>query len=129
MANDIATYLKYANLQLAAESLFGLLPNADPGAISTNMDVDSLVKGNTRASRFTPTQATEFDSLWEVVEHISNTPTGFSGTLFKAKSGSDAALRDKYGITAGELSLSFRSTGITGSGLPFPKQTKSCNTW
>jgi pimeloyl-ACP methyl ester carboxylesterase len=110
MANDIATYLKYANLQMAAEALFGK-QLSDPGAtFSGEIEPSVLTFGNTRASKFTATQATEFASLWEVVEHISNTPTGFSGTLFKAKSGSDAALREKYGITAGELSLSFRST-------------------
>lgn len=113
MVNDIATYLKYANLQMAAESLFAVPITAIPGAISRDMDVASLTIGNNRSSKFTTSQATEFASLWEVVEHKSNTPTGFSGKLFKAKSGGGSdvdALRTKYGITAGELTLSFRST-------------------
>ena len=112
MANDIATYLKYANLQMAAESLFGILPTNAAGFTkgAGSMTEVTLTDGNKRSSKFTTTQAKEFASLWEVVEHISNTPTGFSGTLFKAKAGSDAALRAKYGITEGELTLSFRST-------------------
>jgi hypothetical protein len=113
MTNDIATYLKYANLQMAAEALFDRQP-AEPGTIYFGkIEPEVLTLGNNRASKFTTTQATEFASLWEVVEHISNTPTGFSGTLFKAKSGGGSeidALRTKYGITAGELTLSFRST-------------------
>jgi hypothetical protein len=115
MANEITTYLKYANLQMAAESLFGIKSTDLPGTTKGKDDMTqtTLTDGNNRSSKFTATQATEFASLWEVVEHKSNEATGFSGTLFKAKSGGGAevdALRTKYGITAGELTLSFRST-------------------
>jgi hypothetical protein len=61
--------------------------------------------GSTHSSRFTPVQADEFVKDWTVVEHISNTSTGFSGTLFRALRTDEAR-----GITAGELVLSFRST-------------------
>lgn len=45
-------------------------------------------------SRFTETQAQEFSQDWTVVEHIANTSTGFSGTLFQAlHSDPHAALR------------------------------------
>ena len=80
MANDIATYLKFANVQMAAESLFRVSPGASPGQTSTSMDEATLTSGNTRSSKFTTTQATEFTKDWEVVEHKSNTATGFSGT-------------------------------------------------
>ncbi len=90
MTNEITTYLKYANLQMAAESLFG-------GTGST-MDVASLVLGNNRSSKFTEIQAQQFiEEGWTVAEHKSNTSTGFSGTLFR-NSNTD------------ELVLSFRST-------------------
>lgn len=42
-------------------------------------------------------QAADFLGKWEVVAQQDNTPTGFSGTLFKSKA-------------TGELVLSFRST-------------------
>ena len=54
--------------------------------------------GNGRTSRFTQVQAEEFlADGWKVVEHKSNTETGFSGTLFKNSN-------------TGELVISFRST-------------------
>ena len=58
-----------------------------------------------RSSRFTQIQADEFIKDWTVVEHISNTTTGFSGTLFRALRNDESR-----GIKAGELVLSFRST-------------------
>ena len=81
----------------------------------------SLKFGNNRSSRFTDVQAEEFSKLWEVVEHKSNTVTGFSGTLFKAKSGGGAevdALRAKYGIAVGELTVSLRSTEFADDAAP-----------
>jgi hypothetical protein len=112
MTTQASNLLKFANVQLAAESLFGILPTDAPGKVfdSISMDEGSLKRGNTRSSRFTDVQATEFAQLWEVVEHKSNTSTGFSGTLFKAKSDISQELKDKYNITAGKLCLSFRST-------------------
>lgn len=80
----IADYKKYADLQMAAESMFGIPNTAPPGTPSMVMDSTGLVAGNARASRFTSTQAQDFiDAKWTVVEHISNTTTGFSGTLFR----------------------------------------------
>ena len=100
----ITEYLKFANLQMAAEALYGY--NATPpGTVLTPGDkraneviaVPNLTAGNLHASKFTATEATKFAAQWTVVEHISNTTTGFSGTLFKDKD-------------TGELVLSFRST-------------------
>lgn len=100
MTGAITNYLKYANLQMAAESLFGVTESDPPGAVKLagSMDVESLTRGNDRASRFTSVQAEQFLAEgWTVVEHKSNTSTGFSGTLFK-------------NAQTGELVLSFRST-------------------
>jgi hypothetical protein len=117
MTNNITAYLKYANVQMAAEALYGFNPklsstNLIPGSTETYPVINpaDLIEGNNRSSKFTDIQAAEFAQLWEVVEHKSNTSTGFSGTLFKAKSGISQELKDKYNITAGELCLSFRST-------------------
>ena len=95
---NVSTYLKYANLQMAAEALFtdgfsGLIP------------LDVLTTGNNRTSKFTPTQATQFAAEWKVAAHKANTGTGFSGTLFECLV--DDPTR---GFVAGQLVLSFRST-------------------
>ncbi len=106
--NDSTKYLKYANVQMAAESLFGVdLVNVAPSTTkgAGSMSQQTLVRGNNRASQFTKTQATEFLKNLDVVERLADTKTGFSGTLFRALKDDPAA-----GITAGELVLSFRST-------------------
>ena len=108
MGNQISAYFKYANLQMAAEALYDFDPQANPTpAQITAAPVTSriLTDGNNHASKFADTLAAEFVQQWEVVEHISNTSTGFSGTLFRARKDDPAA-----GIVAGELVLSFRST-------------------
>jgi hypothetical protein len=56
-----------------------------------------LVFGNNRSSKFTDEAAAQFAAVWSVVEHKSDTTTGFSGTLFKNNA-------------TGELVMSFRST-------------------
>jgi hypothetical protein len=90
MSTDITNYLKYANLQMAAEALWD---RPDPEGV-----VGQLKFGNNRSSKFTQTQADQFiANKWTVVDHKANTPTAFSGTLFK-------------NIQTGELVMSFRST-------------------
>lgn len=77
MSNQISTYLKYAHLQIAAEA-FIAPKNSTPANIDfASLAGSVLTEGNTRSSRFTPTDAEWFEKDWEVVEHISNTPTGF----------------------------------------------------
>jgi Ca2+-binding RTX toxin-like protein len=103
MATDISAYLKFANLQMAAE--------ADYLNVTDFTNVDqikaALVRGNNRSSKFTTTQVDQFIADgWTIVENKSNTSTGFSGTLFKYTGITDAA----KGLTNGELVLSFRST-------------------
>jgi hypothetical protein len=65
MTTQASTLLKFANLQLAAESLFGILSTDVAGQIkfSGSMDEESLKRGNTRSSRFTDAQAAEFSQL------------------------------------------------------------------
>ena len=79
--NNVTKYLKFANVQMAAESLFGLDPaGASPTDKVLSIPEGALTNGNLCASKFTPTQAAEFLNNWQVVEHKANTKTGFSGT-------------------------------------------------
>ena len=94
-----STELAYALVQLAAEAI---LPNNYSGPI----DYWWLTAGNQRTSKFTLEQAKEFASLWDIVEHQSDTTTGFSGTLFRYKGPNDLA----NGLKTGDLVMSFRST-------------------
>lgn len=99
----IAETLKYANLQMAAEALYGfdatVTPFQTPGEKLSGipLTIENLTTGNRHASKFTPTEAEKFVTQYEVVEHLSDTSTGFSGTLFKKRG-------------TNELVLSFRST-------------------
>jgi len=106
MTNPITTLLKYAHLQMAAEARYGVT-NEVIGEEKefSSIHVPNLITGNGRSSKFTATDAAWFKDIWEVVAHKSNTSTGFSGTLFKAKQ-SDP----ECGIVAGEQVISFRST-------------------
>ena len=105
----IAEMLKYANLQLAAEALYGFnaktKPDQAPGDVLSNaghfndpLIAAILTTGNEHASRFAPNEAAAFAAQWKVVDHLSNTTTGFSGTLFQSRSDPN------------ELVLTFRST-------------------
>ncbi|MFS2036844.1 hypothetical protein ACEN8I_22670 [Polaromonas sp. CT11-55] len=74
MATDISAYLKFANLQMAAE--------ADYLNVTDFTNVDqiktALVRGNNRSSKFTTTQVDQFIADgWTVVEHKSNTMLNF----------------------------------------------------
>jgi hypothetical protein len=103
MADEIATYLKFSNLQMAAEADYINVTDF------SNQDFikAALIRGNNRSSKFTATQADQFIADgWTVVEDKSNTATGFSGTLFRYTGETDAA----RGLVKGELVMSFRST-------------------
>ncbi|WP_137919079.1 hypothetical protein [Hydrogenophaga sp. 2FB] len=88
--------LKFSAVQMAAEADYlGVVEFQNRLAIQA-----ALIRGNNRSSKFTEIQAEKFtDALtgWSVVDHVSNTTTGFSGTLFKSNE-------------TGEFVLSFRST-------------------
>jgi hypothetical protein len=80
---------------MAAEALFGLdaniTPNMTPeGKLDTTggprvINPAWLTTGNRHASKFTATEAEKLAAEWDVVEHISNTTTGFSGWLIKRR--------------------------------------------
>ena len=90
----VSDYLKYANLQMAAEAFL----QVDGLQSYTGDDlIRALQQGNNHASVFTSTQASAFEKEWEVLSQDANTETGFSGTLFRNKN-------------TGELVISFRST-------------------
>lgn len=101
MANEIATYLKFANVQMAAEAI-----KLDEVIANTTTLEAALIYGNNRSSKFPDTLAKDFAANWQVVAHQPNTSTGFSGTLFKYTGATDEA----KGLKNGELVLSFRST-------------------
>lgn len=100
----IAEYLKYANLQMAAEAF---LKAKDTGAENYSGDrlTGALVVGNKHASVFTPTQAGDFSTHWKVLDQCPNTASGFSGTLFECIEDDPTT-----GAKKGELVVSFRST-------------------
>ncbi|MGK6306992.1 calcium-binding protein [Variovorax sp. DT-64] len=95
-APSIADYLKYADLQMAAEAF---IRDAAANTFSGSGEdlIRALVRGNDHASVFTRQQAIEFEKHWKVEDQIANTATGFSGTLFRNKD-------------TNELVMSFRST-------------------
>lgn len=121
MSNDIpnaATLLEFANLQVAAEALYVLdkdkikdIPLGSTNHIKGEIKPELLQFGNNRTSKFTDTQAAEFAQKWEIVSHIANTGTGFSGTLFRARKTDEEGKADpETGIKEGDLVISFRST-------------------
>ena len=94
-SNDLLTF---AGLQLASEAfLQDAVQSDDPTVLA-----DLLIAGNGHASAFPPILADEFAGKWAVAAHKPNTPTGFSGTLFRTRVPDDSG---KYQYT-----ISFRST-------------------
>ncbi len=57
--NELSTWLKYANLQMAAEA-FLIDRKTGEARFSGAFLETALKEGNGHASKFTPTQATEF---------------------------------------------------------------------
>ena len=73
MTIEIANYLKFANVQMAAEAT-GLT-----SAMTGQALLDAIKLGNNRSSKLTDTQAAEFTNAtegWSVVDHRANTSTG-----------------------------------------------------
>ena len=100
----VTDYLKYANLQMAAEAFMNDTKTGKKDYSGTELK-DALITGNKHASKFTPTQAADFSTYWKVLEQCPNTASGFSGTLFECVEDDPAT-----GANKGELVLSFRST-------------------
>ena len=109
--------LDYARVQMAAEALYGYDCREQdgtgtgkllsPGAPKSNFAIETewLTDGNGHASRFTAEDAAKFAAEWKVVEHKSNTGSGFSGTLFQRRIDDPVT-----GGKAGDYVLSLRST-------------------
>ena len=132
-----ATILEFARLQLAAEALYGF-KNAKPEWIDSKGDADTsnllfgvdynssknykehLISGNDHNSKFTPTDAAEFAENWEMVAHIANTTTGFSGSLFRAKKDIEGTR-----IKAQDLVMSFRSTEFVDDDMHDSRSTNT----
>jgi len=93
----VSDYLKYANLQMAAEAFLKDELTGEERYSGGNL-ITALKAGNKRSFVFTQPQADAFAAQWEVVDQRANTNTGFSGTLFRNKAHPN------------ELVLSFRST-------------------
>ena len=82
--------LKYIQVQLAAETLFGYdanESNQEPGIPTNTSGLDvftetMLKNGNQHASKFNAFDAKTFAEQWKVIDHLPNTKSGFSGTLF-----------------------------------------------
>lgn len=99
--------LKYIRVQMAAEALYGFDATKQrsgvvltPGKETTDsslLNAEMLTTGNEHASKFTKTDADIFVDEWTLVDHESDTSTGFSGTLMKNNE-------------TGEYVISFRST-------------------
>ncbi|QAU34865.1 calcium-binding protein [Janthinobacterium sp. 17J80-10] len=96
--NQVTTYLKYANLQMAAEAIYSV-------GFSGSISAAILTDGNNRSSKFTDVLAEQFVKDWRVVAHKANTSTGFSGTVFECLVDDPAR-----GLVKGEQVISFRST-------------------
>lgn len=108
----IEEYLKYANLQLAAEAF--LIDKSTKQLISSgNALVDALKEGNKHSSRFSESEAIKFASQYEVKAHLANTGTGFSGTLF-------------FNKDTDEYTLSFRSTEFVDDAVRDSESTNVC---
>lgn len=60
MNTDISTLLKYANLQMAAEALYGLKGQAPGATFAGDISPAFLTEGNERASRFPSALAASF---------------------------------------------------------------------
>ena len=115
-ANQINTLLRFVNLQIAAEAIYGFDPRPlngvpivlVPGATASGREITAaeLRDGNKRSSLFPDVVSNEFGQQYQLLEHISNTETGFSGTLFRYKGPDD----ESSGLKTGDKILSFRST-------------------
>ncbi len=116
-AVPIAEYLKFANLQTAAEAILNIPETGE--RFYSGQDLErALVRGNTRSLKFTQPQAEAFaDPVkgWTVLDQKANTSTGFSATLFfnsntdeyvlslRSTEFIDDALRDSYGTNKVEI--------------------------
>ena len=111
MNTNIRTWYRAVLQQMAAEAyldqsdLFGGANAAiDVLMFGSNNPTYQLLQGNASATqvlpgttRMTPTQAGDFLTRYEIISHLSNTASGFSGTLIRE-------------LATGAYTLAFRST-------------------
>lgn len=79
---NAATLLEFANVQIAAEALYGLGQPSEffsSEGLSDETYKEFLTQGNNRTSKFTETQAKEFVQNWEIVSHTANNGHGLFG--------------------------------------------------
>ncbi len=128
MTPNAQTLLEFANLQVASEAFLVEL-DAEPAthidsSFNLKDEIQTLINGNNHSTKFTQTMAEDFVDKWKVVDHISNTKTGFSGTLFEATK----TITDANGETiveAGQQVLSFRSTEFVEDAVHDNKSTNT----
>ena len=111
--NQISVLRVMVDLQMAAEANFGIDPRQSNSVLRPGQSIDTpeipvvrLVDGNNRSSLFPTKIAEAFSNRFQLIEHKSNTETGFSGTLFRYIGPNDEA----SGLKTGDKILSFRST-------------------
>lgn len=80
----IQQFFQQAQLAEASYTLFDKINYTDSGQVQAALDVAN--KANFNGS-FSATQATTFVSQWRVVNHIPDTASGFSATLFERLNG------------------------------------------
>jgi hypothetical protein len=73
----VSDYLKYANLQMAAEAFLKDELTGEERYSGGNL-ITALKAGNERSLLFTETQTTAFAAQWEVVDQRANTTTGLT---------------------------------------------------
>lgn len=95
--NSIANY----ELSQLAEAAYANLLNDSGGQIIDRRDLENHL----RASSFSAKQAEQFASHWQVVHHLPNTESGFSGTVFRRIDTDPVA-----GYQAGDLVFALRGT-------------------
>lgn len=100
----ISSFLKYAELQLAAEAF--ITDEKTDVLYGANLPlINALTIGNFRNSKFSEMQAVRFSEHWEALDQKKNSGSGFSGTLFRC------TLDDpSTGAKKGEFVISLRST-------------------
>jgi hypothetical protein len=117
----------YFELAQLAEAAYADLWDDATGRVITS---NSRVIEALQSVGFSPSQATELTSNWQIVSgsHQANTESGYSSTLFKNTDGSYVlAFRGTESNTAEDLDADIR--GIVGNGLALKQIVDLYNEW
>ena len=60
--------------------------------INNDAQVGAALQDKDRDGRFSPIQAVNFVSKWDIKAHTPNTESGYSSTVFKSKTGANYVL-------------------------------------